>query len=164
MMSKTERGKEVRKYFIQVEKNWNSPDMIMQRALLISKQRIEALQNENAAMKPKALFADAVDKSSNSILIADLAKLITQNGVDVGPYRLFNWMRDNNYLISRRGNDYNSPTQKGMELGLFTLNERTITTSDGTIIVTKTPMVTGKGQRYFIDKFVSSLFTPILVK
>ena len=107
-------------------------------------------------MKPKALFADAVDKSSKSVLIGDLAKLIKQNGIDIGANRLFNWMRDNHYLISRKGNDYNSPTQKSMERELFTLNEHTITKSDGTILITKTPMVTGKGQRYFIDKFVSS--------
>ncbi len=107
-------------------------------------------------MKPKALFADAVDKSSKSVLIGDLAKLIKQNGIDIGANRLFNWMRDNHYLISRKGNDYNSPTQKSMELELLTLNEHTITKSDGTILITKTPMVTGKGQRYFIDKFVSS--------
>ena len=107
-------------------------------------------------MKPKALFADAVDKSSKSVLIGDLAKLIKQNGIDIGANRLFNWMRDNYYLISRKGNDYNSPTQKSMERELFTLNEHTITNSDGTILITKTPMVTGKGQRYFIGKFVSS--------
>lgn len=107
-------------------------------------------------MKPKALFADAVDKSSKSVLIGDLAKLIKQNGIDIGANRLFNWMRDNHYLISRKGNDYNSPTQKSMERELFTLNEHTITKSDGTILITKTPMVTGKGQRYFINKFVSS--------
>lgn len=108
-------------------------------------------------MKPKALFADAVDKSSKSVLIGDLAKLIKQNGVDIGANRLFRWMRDNHYLISRKGNDYNSPTQKSMERELLTLNEHTITKSDGTILITKTPMVTGKGQRYFINKFVSSL-------
>lgn len=108
-------------------------------------------------MKPKALFADAVDKSSKSVLIGDLAKLIKQNGIDIGANRLFNWMRDNHYLISRKGNDYNSPTQKSMERELLTLNEHTITKSDGTILITKTPMVTGKGQRYFIDKFLSSL-------
>lgn len=106
-------------------------------------------------MKPKALFADAVDKSSNSILIGDLAKLIKQNDIDIGANRLFKWMRDNHYLISRKGHDYNSPTQKAMTFELFTLREHTITREDGTIIVTKTPMVTGKGQRYFVDKFLN---------
>lgn len=126
-------------------------DLLQQAA-----DQLKAKDIQIKEMKPKALFADAVDKSSKSVLIGDLAKLIKQNGIDIGAKRLFKWMRDNHYLISRKGNDYNSPTQKSMELELYTLNEHTITKSDGTIIITKTPMVTGKGQKYFIDKFVSS--------
>lgn len=169
MMSKTEKGKEVRKYFIQVEKNWNSPDMIMQRALSISKQRIEALQNENAAMKPKALFADAVTSSKSTVLIGDLAKMIKQNGVhhlqivengttktlSMGPNNLFKWMRANHYLIARKGSDYNSPTQRSMLLGLFEIKEKTIVHLDGHTTISKTPKVTGKGQQYFINLFLS---------
>ena len=154
MMSKTEKGKEVRKYFIQVEKNWNSPDMIMQRALSISKQRIEALQNENAAMKPKALFADSVATSKSTVLVGELAKILRGNGVDIGATRLFRWMRDYGYLISRKGSDWNMPTQKAMNLGLFKIKETTINHSNGTTSISKTPKVTGKGQQYFINKFL----------
>ena len=105
---------------------------------------------------PKVLFAEAVDSSVNSILISDLAKLIKQNGVDIGQNRLYSWMRENGYLIKRRGSDYNSPTQKSMEAGWFEIKERTVTKPDGQIIVTKTPKVTGKGQQYFVNKFLSS--------
>ena len=156
MMSKTERGKEVRKYFIQVEKNWNSPDMIMQRALSISKQRIEALQNENAAMKPKALFADSVATSKSTVLVGELAKIIRGNGVDIGATRLFRWMREHGYLINRKGSDWNMPTQKAMNLGLFKIKETTINHSNGTTSISKTPKVTGKGQQYFINKFLKA--------
>lgn len=154
MMSKTEKGKEVRKYFIQVEKNWNSPDMIMQRALSISKQRIEALQNENAAMKPKALFADSVATSKSTVLVGELAKIIRGNGVDIGATRLFRWMREHGYLINRKGSDWNMPTQRAMDLGLFKIKETTINHSNGTTSISKTPKVTGKGQQYFINKFL----------
>ena len=154
MMSKTERGKEVRKYFIQVEKDWNSPDMIMQRALSISKQRIEALQNENAAMKPKALFADSVATSKSTVLVGELAKIIRGNGVDIGATRLFRWMREHGYLINRKGSDWNMPTQRAMNLGLFKIKETTINHSNGTTSISKTPKVTGKGQQYFINKFL----------
>lgn len=106
--------------------------------------------------KPKVLFAEAVDSSVNSILISDLAKLIKQNGVDVGQNRLYLWMRENGYLIKRRGSDYNSPTQKSMDAGWFEIKERTVTKPDGQIIVTKTPKVTGKGQQYFVNKFLAS--------
>ena len=156
MMSKTEKGKEVRKYFIQVEKNWNSPDMIMQRALSISKQRIEALQNENAAMKPKALFADAVSASNKTILIGDLAKILKQNGVNIGSVRLFRWLRKHGYLIKRDASDYNMPTQKSMERKLFMVKETVITHSDGHTTISKTTKVTGKGQIYFVNKFLKS--------
>ncbi|NRO84133.1 phage antirepressor KilAC domain-containing protein [Lactobacillus helveticus] len=155
MMSKTEKGKEVRKYFIQVEKNWNSPDMIMQRALSISKQRIEALQNENAAMKPKALFADAVATSKSDILIGQLAKILRQNGYETGQNRLFKWLREHHYLCSK-GVRYNQPTQKAMELGLFKVKERTVNNPDGSSRITVTTKVTGKGQQYFINRFLNS--------
>lgn len=154
MMSKTEKGKEVRKYFIQVEKNWNSPDMIMQRALSISKQRIEALQNENAAMKPKALFADSVATNKSTVLVGELAKIIRGNGIDIGATRLFRWMREHGYLINRKGSDWNMPTQRAMNLGLFKIKETTINHSNGTTSISKTPKVTGKGQQYFVNKFL----------
>ena len=105
-------------------------------------------------MTPKATFADAVSASRTSILVGELAKLLKQNGVNTGQNRLFQRLRDEKYLISRRGNDYNMPTQKSMELGLFEIKETAITHSDGHTSVNKTVKVTGKGQQYFINKFV----------
>lgn len=103
--------------------------------------------------KPKMIFADAVSASDTTILIGDLAKLIKQNGHEIGQKRLFEWLRNNGYLIKRKGADYNSPTQKAMELGLFKIKETAITHSDGHVTVSKTVKVTGKGQQYFINKF-----------
>ena len=105
-------------------------------------------------MKPKALFADSVATSHTSILVGDLAKILKQNGVDIGAKRLFIWLRQNKYLISRRGSDYNSPTQKSMEMGLFEIKESPHINGDGVTVTTQTPKVTGKGQQYFINKFL----------
>lgn len=119
---------------------------------------IEAHQKTQAlleAQRPKVLFADSVAASHTSILIGELAKLLHQNGVkDMGQKRLFAWMREHGYLISRKANDYNMPTQRAMELGLFQIKETTVTHSDGHISVSKTPKVIGKGQQYFIEKFL----------
>ena len=104
-------------------------------------------------MRPKALFADAVSVSHTSILIGELAKLIKQNGVDVGAKRLFSWLREKGYLIKRKGTDWNMPTQKSMDLELFEVKETTIARSDGSVSISKTPKVTGKGQIYFVNKF-----------
>ena len=105
-------------------------------------------------MKPKALFADAVSASRQTVLIGELAKIMKGNGIEIGQNRLFAWMRKHGYLISRKGTDYNMPTQKAMNLGLFKIKETTITHSDGHISVNKTPKVTGKGQQYFVNKFL----------
>ncbi len=118
------------------------------------RQKRVQLENEAKANRPKVLFADAVATAHNSILIGELAKLIKQNGVDMGQNRLFEWMRKNSYLIARKGTDYNMPTQRSMELGLMEIKETTITNPDGSIRVNKTPKVTGKGQQYFIEKFL----------
>lgn len=155
MMSGTEKGYEVRDYFLKVEQAWNSPEMVMKRALEIADAKVKALETENAVMRPKAIFADAVSVSETSILVGELAKLLKQNGVEIGQNRLFAWLRRNGYLISRRGNDYNMPTQKSMNLGLFKIKETSITHADGHVTVNKTPKVTGKGQQYFINKFLS---------
>ena len=105
--------------------------------------------------KPKVLFADSVAASRTSILVGDLAKLLHQNGVkDMGQKRLFNWLRENSYLIKRKGSDYNSPTQKAMEMGLFQIKETVVSHADGHTSVNKTTKVTGKGQQYFINKFL----------
>lgn len=118
------------------------------------RQKRVQLETEAKANRPKVLFADAVATAHTSILIGELAKLIKQNGVDMGQNRLFEWMRQNGYLITRKGTDYNMPTQRSMELGLMEIKETTITNPDGSIRVNKTPKVTGKGQQYFIEKFL----------
>lgn len=156
LMSGTEKGREVRMYFIQVEKAWNSPDQIMARALQISKVKLEHKDQLIAEMKPKALFADAVSASQTTILVGELAKLLKQNHVDVGANRLFMWLRENGYLIRRNGTDYNMPTQKSMELGLFEIKEHNHINSNGVNVTTKTSKVTGKGQQYFINKFLKT--------
>lgn len=154
MIQRTEKGKEARRYFIQVEKAWNNPEMVVQRALQIQTKKVEQLQIENAQLKPKALFADAVDASHTSILVGDLAKLIKQNGVNIGQNRLFQWLREKGFLISRKGESYNMPTQYSMDLGLIEIKERTHNNPDGSIRISRTPKITGKGQIYFVNKFL----------
>ena len=162
MLQRTEKGKQFRKYFIQVEEAWNTPEQVMARALQMANRMVDKLKKDNAyllekaeADAPKVLFADAVAASHTSILIGDLAKLIRQNGVEVGQNRLFQWLRDNGYLCST-GERYNLPTQKSMELKLFEVKETTISNPDGSIRVTRTTKVTGKGQAYFVNKFLAS--------
>ena len=137
---------------------------IMAKAVLVAQstirqrdQRIKELESDVAAAKPKVLFADAVSASDSTILIGDLAKILKQNGYNTGQKRLFQWLRDNGYLIKRQGADYNSPTQRSMELGLFRVKETAISHSDGHVSVSKTTKVTGKGQQYFINKFCGEL-------
>lgn len=164
MIQRTPEGKVVRQYLIDLEKAWNTPEQVMARALKIANQSIENLKTQNIAlvadnerMRPKEIFADAVATSHTSILIGDLAKLLKQNGVDIGQKRLFIWMRDNGYLIKRKGSDWNMPTQKSMELGLFEVKESTISNPDGSVRINKTTKVTGKGQQYFINKFLGEV-------
>lgn len=134
---------------------------LMARAVLMAQKtiedrdkRIKELSEQADAMRPKALFADSVAASNTSILIGELAKIIKQNGVDMGQKRLFQWMRDNGYLIKRHGTDYNMPTQKSMEQGLFQIKETVVSHSSGYTSINKTPKVTGKGQQFFINKFL----------
>lgn len=154
MIQRNEKGKQARQYFLQIEKDWNSPEKVMARALQIAGDKLKRLENKVEADAPKVLFADAVSASKTSILVGELAKLLKQNGVDIGQHRLFRWMRENGYLIRRNGTDFNMPTQKSMDLGLFTVKETAITHSDGTVTVSKTTKVTGKGQQSFIQKFL----------
>lgn len=126
----------------------------MKRALEIANKKVEKLKLENQQMKPKALFADSVAASHTTILIGELAKILRGNGINIGANRLFQWMRDQGYLISRKGTDYNMPTQRSMDLGLFKVKESPIIRSDGSISIGKTTKVTGKGQQYFINKFM----------
>ena len=154
MLQRNERGKQARQYFIQLEKDWNSPEKVMARALQIADRRIKALEVKMEEQKPKVLFAESVEVAKTSILIGELAKLLKQNGINIGQNRLFEWLRNNGYLIRRQGSDYNMPTQRAMEMGLFEIKETTITHSDGHIHVSKTPKVTGKGQVYFVNLFL----------
>ena len=154
MLQRTEKGKEVRKYFIQVEKEWNSPERVMARALTIANKTIATLEIENKEMKPKALFADAVASSKTSILIGQLAKILTQNGYQIGQNRLFEKLRNDGFLSSRKGADWNMPQQRFVEQGLFEIKESTHIDGNGVNITTKTVKVTGKGQQYFINKFL----------
>lgn len=127
---------------------------LMAKALLVAQKQIEERNAQIERMKPKEIFADAVAASHTSILIGELAKLLKQNGVKTGRRRLFTWMRDNGYLI-KGGSSRNMPTQKGMELGLFEIKETTINNPDGSIRISRTTKVTGKGQQYFINKFLA---------
>jgi anti-repressor protein len=154
MLQRNDKGKQARQYFLQLERDWNSPEKVMARALQIAHKRIHTLSEKIEQDAPKVLFADSVATAKTSILIFDLAKIIKQNGVDMGGKRLFAWMRDNGYLVRRQGTDYNMPTQRSMELGLFEVKETSVTHADGHISVNKTPKVTGKGQQYFISKLL----------
>lgn len=155
MIQRTDKGKEVRQYFIQVEKDFNSPEKIMARALKIADRKIIKLEATIEEQKPKVIFANAVSASHTSILVGDFAKLMRQNGLNFGQNRMFAWLRENGYLISRKGNSWNMPTQKAMDLGLFEIKETTINHSDGHISINKTPKITGKGQLYFADKLLN---------
>ena len=127
---------------------------LLARAVLEAQKTIEQQNNEIRRMKPKEIFADAVSTSHTSILIGDLAKLLKQNGIETGQKRLFEWLRENSYLIKRKGADWNMPTQKAMELGLFEVKESTVNNPDGSVRINRTTKVTGKGQQYFINKFL----------
>jgi anti-repressor protein len=124
------------------------------RELAATVEAKEQLAATVERMKPKELFADSVVASNTSILIGELAKILKQNGIDVGQNRLFDWLRKKGYLISRQGTDYNMPTQRSMDLGLFIIKETVLNHSDGHVSVSKTPKVTGKGQVYFVNKFL----------
>ena len=121
---------------------------LFKTTLLTVKRQNEQIEK----MKPKALFADAVETSESSVLIGELAKILRQNGVEIGQNRLFQWLRENGYLCRQKGENYNLPTQRAMDLGLFEIKKRTINNPDGSVRVTRTPKVTGKGQIYFVNK------------
>lgn len=154
MIQRNEKGKLARQYFIQLEKDWNSPEKVMARALQIAERKIKNLEDKVLADNPKVLFADAVSASHTSILVGDLAKLLRQNGVDIGQNRLFKFLREKGYLCGG-GERYNLPTQRSMDREWFQVKETTINQPDGSIRVTRTVKVTGKGQQYFINLFLA---------
>lgn len=136
-----------------------NPDTMIQlcQQLKAEQEHSRQLEAENAAMLPKAVFADAVSASKSSILVGELAKLLRQNGVDTGEKRLFHWLRQNGYLIKRNGADHNMPTQRSIEQGLFVIKETTVCHADGHTTISKTPKVTGKGQQYFVNLHLRSM-------
>ena len=164
MIQRSEKGKQARQYFISVENQWNTPEAVMSRALKMANAKLEEIKNTNFSLyqkieadKPKVLFADAVATAKTSILIGELAKILKQNGIDTGEKRLFEWLRSKGYLIKRKGTDYNAPTQQSMDMNLFEVKETAISHSDGHTTVNKTTKVTGKGQAYFINKFLGGV-------
>ena len=165
MIQRNERGKQARLYFIECEKrlkeqsvardSYMIADPVERAKKWIEEETVRQEQaKEITEMRPKAIFADAVSASKSSIFIGDLAKILKGNGIETGQKRLFNYLRENGYLI-KTGSSKNMPTQKAMELKLFEVKETTINNPDGSIRVTKTTKVTGKGQQYFINKFLS---------
>lgn len=141
----------------KIEEALLNPDTLIQLATTLKEERSKRLIAEQkvTTMAPKALFADAVAASHTSILVGDLAKLLSQNGIKIGGNRLFVWLRENGFLIKRKGTDYNMPTQRSAEMKLFEVKETTINNPDGSIRISRTSKVTGKGQQYFINKFLN---------
>ena len=171
MIQRTDIGKKCREYFLEIERKWNTPEAIMARALQFANNQLDAIKTQNIKlaetieiqsqqieeMKPAKIFADAVSVSDTSILMRDLAKLLRQNGVKVGEKRLYSWMRENGYICKFD----TSPTQKAMEMGLFEVQIRTVERGDSLPVETRTTKVTGKGQQYFINKFLNENGTEI---
>jgi anti-repressor protein len=161
MIQRSEMGKKFRQYFIAAEEAWNTPEMLMARSLKYASSRIEALEASNTglvaqvdAMRPKALFADAVSASDTTILVGELAKILRGNGLDIGQTRLFQRLRDEGFLIRRNGSDRNMPTQRSVDMGLFRIKETAVTHASGYTTIVKTPKITGRGQEYFINYFL----------
>lgn len=165
MLQRNEKGKQARQYFIEAENKYRQlqqtggfqiPQSYSEALKLAATQaeQIEQQQKQLQQQAPKVLFADSVSASHTSILIGDLAKILKQNGVEIGAKRLFVWMRRNGYLIKQPGMSYNMPSQRGMNLGLFEIKETVVTHSDGHTSINKTVKVTGSGQIYFVNKFL----------
>lgn len=160
MLQRTDKGKEVRRYFIQIEEDWNTPEKVVARALVYSNKmladaraQLTRATEQIALDAPKVRFAESVEGSKGCILIRELAKILKQNGYDTGEKRLFETLRRDGYLIRSEGADHNTPTQRSMNMGLFVIKKRSISTPNGETIVQTTPTVTGKGQVYFVNRY-----------
>lgn len=167
LSSKLEKAKEFKRWvtsevlpsirknggYIQNQENLSDSELVA-KALLIADKQIKDRNRIIEEQKPKVLFADSVSASQKSILVREMAKYLCQNGIDIGEKRLFYILRKNGYLVSKRGEDYNTPTQKSMDLGLFELKKTVILHSNGYETISKTPKITGKGQIYFVNKFL----------
>ena len=160
MIQRNEKGKQARQYFIKVEEAWNTPEMVMARGLEVarnllvtSQERVRVLETKIEEDAPKVLFAEGVSASNDCILVRDMAKILKQNGYDTGERRLFETLREDGFLIKKEGDDYNSPTQRAMNMELFVIKESVITLPDRDPKIRKTPKITGKGQVYFLNKY-----------
>lgn len=163
MLQRNDLGMQFRNYFIECEKKLreiSTPQLPQDylsalKALVASEEEKAKLLQEKEENAPKVLFADSVSTSKTTILVREMAKILKQNGVDTGEKKFYKWLRENGYLVKASCTDYNMPTQKSMRLGLFEIKETTINHSNGTISISRTPKVTGKGQQYFINKFLN---------
>jgi len=162
MLQRNEAGKQIRQQLIKLEEAWNTPEMVMARALKLSDSKIKLLESDNASLaaqieadKPSVIFAKSVEITEDCILIRDMAKQLNQGGYETGEKRLYETLRNEGYLIRQAGSDYNHPTQKSMNLGLFRLKEMTINTPGG-VKVRHIPYVTGKGQLYFTNRYLKT--------
>lgn len=158
MLQRSEKGKQARQYFIQLEKDWNSPEKIMSRALQIANDQIRSLTARVEADAPAVYFANAITGSETNILVRDLAKLLKQNGVDTGERRLYELLRNDGFLI-KGGSDYNMPTQRAMEMGLFFVKETPRISKEGSVI-DRTTKITPKGQKYFLNRYAAATLEP----
>ena len=153
MVQRNERGKLARQHFIEIEKKWNSPEKVMARALIMANNNIIELKDTIQLLEPKAKFADAVSGSPTSIPVGDLAKMMKQNGIDIGQNKLFAWLRKNGWLMNTK-DSWNMPTQRGMNMKLFEIKEMSCNDQLGYARLYKKPVVTGKGQIYFLNKML----------
>lgn len=158
MLQRSEKGKQARQYFIQLEKDWNSPEKIMSRALQIANDQIRSLTARVETDAPAVYFANAITGSETNILVRDLAKLLKQNGVDTGERRLYELLRNDGFLI-KSGSDYNMPTQRAMEMGLFFVKETPRISKEGSVI-DRTTKITPKGQKYFLNRYAAATLEP----
>lgn len=158
MLQRSEKGKQARQYFIQLEKDWNSPEKIMSRALQIANDQIRSLTARVEADAPAVYFANAITGSETNILVRDLAKLLKQNGVDTGERRLYELLRNDGFLI-KGGSDYNMPTQRAMEMELFFVKETPRISKEGSVI-DRTTKITPKGQKYFLNRYAAATLEP----